>query len=36
MRELLADQGFRKMFLAEKLHSVMPKVLKTRVDLGAL
>jgi ParB family chromosome partitioning protein len=36
MRELLANQAFRKLFLVEKLHSVMPKVLKTRVDLGAL
>lgn len=36
MRELLADHGFRKLFLAEKPQLVMPQVLKTRVDLGAL
>lgn len=36
MRELLADHGFRKLFLAEKLQLAMPQVLKTRVDLGAL
>jgi ParB family transcriptional regulator, chromosome partitioning protein len=36
LRELLADDGFRKLFLSEELHLMMPHVLKTRVDFGAL
>lgn len=36
MRELLADDRFRGVFLAEKLHLEMPEVLKTRIDLGVM